>query len=361
MSEWMCPWKTQKIVTKFRFHRLVPMLGVFLINLSCGGVEPNDSTTLQLTDRDFACYQYSDGQRSSHLRDMPPSMVNAGSFRQGNVDDVKNQLTGIPKPLLEYLYGRTTQVRFSIAEARLGRGTMGVTMLRGANTLSMEPESIRIAAIPEAVNFALQHEVGHAVEFQVKRDDPQRHQQRWRQAFQEGLNNRKLRAYARESSGEYFAEAFANFYCSPDAHNFISQELPQTYSLLRSILPPPRWEESQDPQRTSDGQSNPQSPRGQPRFFVFIEPTSPDRAYIYVASDSQVKNIDLCLDTKKACEQKTVMEPSFTITDKQISGQAVLRSKNTIAISPEMQFTIHGLGERGEKLGSRAIVIKKRS
>jgi hypothetical protein len=361
MSEWMCPWKTQKIVTKFLQRGLVPAVGLFLINLSCGRVEPNDSTINQLTDKDFACYLYSEGQRTAHLREMPPSMVDFGSFRQGNPEDVKNQLTGIPKPLLEYLYGRTTQNRFSISEARLGRGTMGVTLLRGFNALAMEPESIRIAAVPEAVNFALQHEVGHAIESQVKRNDPQRNQQNWRIAFQEGLNNRKLRAYARESAGEYFAESFANFYCSPDAHNFISQELPQTYRLLRDILPPPRWEESQGPQRTADGSATPRSPRVQPRFFVYLEPTTSNRAYIYVASSSEVKNIDLCLDTKKACQQKTVMEPSFTIADKQIAGQSVLRSKDSVSISPEMQFTIHGLGDGGEKLGSRSIVIKKRS
>ena len=54
-----------------------------------------------------------------------------------------------------------------------------------------------------------------------------------------------IRTYAKSAPAEAWAEAYANFYCSPESNAFIQKNLPFTHEFLRAVLAPPIWETSQ--------------------------------------------------------------------------------------------------------------------
>ena len=94
-------------------------------------------------------------------------------------------------------------------------------------------------------NFALQHEIGHAVESFVRRV-----------ATEKGLplepinaiwnviaNHHSFSDYAQTSSREAFAEMFNSFYCSPESHGFIKKHFDKAdYKYMQELFEPPVWE-----------------------------------------------------------------------------------------------------------------------
>jgi hypothetical protein len=102
----------------------------------------------------------------------------------------------------------------------------------------------------EQAGFALQHEIGHAVEV-VAREAAQKTAY---QNFDAAIENVRqelrskgamIRRYAKDydTDGEAFAESYANYYCSPSSHAFIKNNLPYTYGFLSAVLAPPVWKQ----------------------------------------------------------------------------------------------------------------------
>jgi len=227
---------------------LTPFWGFTLINVGCGSKHPHqESEVTQLTEKPMGCQLYPSREQEIHLSDMPPRFINSGSFRVNNVENVKNHLTGIPRKLLGFLYSVHATNGFNISERNSFPGAVGVTYFvrgfRGENVPTKIEITPAVPGVSDPVHFALQHEVGHAVENFVKKNVPSA-AQIWQGLFQAGRTNVAIRPYARSTQQEFFAETFNNFYCSPEANEFLKAQLPRTHAELSKILPPPRWEET---------------------------------------------------------------------------------------------------------------------
>lgn len=127
-------------------------------------------------------------------------------------------------------------------------GIAGVTSLSAGTSPAGNSGLVarEIGTGPNQAGFALQHEIGHAVEILAAdyamptqyKDFPAALTQ-----LQNELSRRgDVRSYAKSSPNEAWAEAYSNFYCSPESNDFIKSNLPFTHGLLRAVLVPPIWE-----------------------------------------------------------------------------------------------------------------------
>jgi hypothetical protein len=141
-------------------------------------------------------------------------------------------------------------------------GVAGVTSLRGGTTKNGFRGMIATAvtAGTNQVMFALQHEIGHGVKI-VAAEAAQNTEYSdfegsirkvWSELMSKGG---MIRGYAKSKPDESWAEAYANFYCSPESNRFIEANLPYTNKFLRTVLEPPIWEQSgHQPAATGNGQ-----------------------------------------------------------------------------------------------------------
>lgn len=129
-------------------------------------------------------------------------------------------------------------------------GIAGVTSLSAGTSPAGNSGLVarEIGTGPNQVGFALQHEIGHAVEI-LAADYAMKTQYKDFPAtltqLQGELSRRgDVRSYAKSSPNEAWAEAYSNFYCSPESNDFIKSNLPFAHGLLRAVLVPPIWEAS---------------------------------------------------------------------------------------------------------------------
>jgi len=289
----------------------------------CGSPqEPTGSHIKQLGTRDFSCINYSAEQTTQALRGMPEGFINEASFRLGKVERVKNHLTGVPRPYLEWLFSLRGQNGFRIAERNLGPGTLGVTM---RSIPSLVPSYIDLSARSDAVDGALLHEIGHAVENRA-REANRSFADRIVTAFRGESNTRTIQSYARTSATEYFAEAFSNFYCSKDAQEFIASNLPETYALLKSSLLPASFA-GFDP-----------SALAKDTWMQLTDDSS--ETHLEVSLPSAVKKVALCKGKKDDCTKTPTVFTAMTSSSTKITGRTVYRSERALEIETDLQLTV---------------------
>jgi hypothetical protein len=272
---------------------------------------------------DFPCIAYSSGQIAEALRGIPQGFINEQSFSVGRVDRVKNHLTGIPRPYIEALFLARSRNNFRISERNLQPSVMGLTTLTMPNR---DPIALAIAAAPGAVDFALQHEIGHALEGHIMRQNAGM-SSRFNAAYGGERNSRNIRAYARSNVHEYFAEAFANFYCSKDAQAFISAHLPQTYQLLKSSLLPASFDSPAPASQEADV------------WMQLVDVN--DKTYVEISLPGSGGKVALCKGTKSECgTNSAAVFASFGQSPTKIQGRTIVRSEQPIPISEGLQVTV---------------------
>ncbi len=222
------------------------ILLVATIVTGCG--KENERSTLDyLTESDEPCIQY-DEQRMNQIRALPANFVSG--YSGGQQDVALNRLAGITDRDMNHLLwtfknGTLQGVRAAVQFP----GVAGVTQLRSGKTEGgfggMIAVSIQTG--PTQAGFAMQHEVGHAVEVKAREAAQKTAYANFDGALNSVMSelNSKgnlIRGYAKSQPGEAFAESYANFYCSPATQRFIQDNLPTTYKFLRAVLEPARWE-----------------------------------------------------------------------------------------------------------------------
>lgn len=291
---------------------------------ACGSVrESEGSKTMQLGNQDFPCVTYSPQHIAQALQGMPAGLIDEASFRVGRVDRVKNHLAGIPKDYLEVMYRARAKYNFRIAENNLNPGVGGLTWTIDGG--EGEPLALDLARVQGSVDFALKHEVGHAVEGRIMMLNSGM-ANRLAGAFQVERLNRNLRSYARTNVGEYFAEAFANFYCSKDAQNFIAAHLPQTYQILKAGLLPPAFETAAATPQLTDV------------WMQLVD--SNNQTFLEVSVPPTITKVALCKGTKAECAKSQAVFASFGVSPTKVQGRAILRTTNAMNIEKDMVVTV---------------------
>ena len=193
---------------------------------------------------------------------------------------------------------------------------------------------------PSAVDFALQHELGHAIEGRVRQLNPD-FGNSLRNFFSQERGNPNLRSYARSSAPEYFAEAFANFYCSADAQSFIESNLPQTYQLMKSSLEPASWDFLD-----LDGISK----------DIWLQlVVDQDKPVVEIAAPLAVKKVGLCKGSKEECSKNPEMLVKFVDSPTKITDRIVFRSEYGITIEKNLQLTIMLFDKKDKPYAARTV------
>jgi hypothetical protein len=214
--------------------------------IGCRPVKEESADLDYLEQKDYQCYAGHNPERINYIASLPAGFITGFSAQQLEV--VKNRLAGIPDRDLDHLLARFSQNTFKgIRVERLGGGVAGVTYLsfeRTSNGLRI-PVALAIGIGTTSAGFALQHEVGHAVEGVaiLAASKAGLDFNRIRQDIYNEVRSRGtiIRNYARSQPAESWAESYANYYCSEESNKFIADQLPTTYAYLLKILEPPAW------------------------------------------------------------------------------------------------------------------------
>ena len=214
----------------------------------CRASSQKDSSIQYLTNGDYTCADPG-AARLAEVKSRAPNGFISG-YPTDQMPVVWSRLALIPDRDLNYLIGNFKAGILKGITPGFGLfGVAGLTTLSYGTSPSgragMVASSITTAAT--MAGFALQHEIGHAVE--ILAIDAAAHSPAYQnfdadtaKLYQEVLARSDTRAYAKSSASEAWAESYANFYCSPQSHAFIQQNLAYTYGFLSAVLDPPVWE-----------------------------------------------------------------------------------------------------------------------
>lgn len=217
-----------------------------LVGPGCHFSQSHDNHLRYLQEGDQQCVQHN-AARMDYVNRLPEGFISG--FQGSQMDVAKNRVAGIPDRDLEHLLWTFSSKKLSgIKPAALFFGVAGLTSLQSGATKNgfrgMVATSITTGASQSG--FALQHEIGHAVEIIAREAAQKTEFANFDQALREivdELNSKggMIRGYAKSSPGEAWAEAYANYYCSPSSQAFIKDNLPKTYRLLTTVLQPAQW------------------------------------------------------------------------------------------------------------------------
>jgi hypothetical protein len=309
---------------------------VALLVTACGFEQaPTDDSDLnQLTEKGFPCVEYSKAEQDEKLAGMPPNFMRPETWTPQTLARARNALAGLPKGYLDYMYALHKFNNFTISRAPLQGSTIGVTAFTNV------PLRVQINTQDFAADFAMQHEVGHVIDVALDGKDPQ-FQLRYAQLFQQESNNSKLRSYARSEAPEFFAEAFSNYYCGPQAQAFLKSELPKTYAFLQEKLQTPvfQLQPEVDPKTLSKD------------VFVAFDETKEltDPVPVYVSLGDGLAKAAICKDVLDACVKSLREDVKFSADSRQVTGRKLFKSGTglTLASNGSNVFTVLGFDAQG--------------
>ncbi|MBF0441012.1 MAG: hypothetical protein HQK54_03840 [Oligoflexales bacterium] len=202
-------------------------------------------------------------------------------------------------------------------------GVLGLTTLQPGETWSGTKGYVatKITTAPESGGSAVQHEIGHAVEI-LGRERAAQQKMDFSQSLKMMLSefNSKdslLREYAKSDESEAWAESYANYYCSKESHDFIKNNLPETYAFLGKVLFQPFWEQrnNNDTAAASEFQNARSLLKGTGARLtdsimvaVMESEDNPDRINISFSTEGEIRKIKICTQDSEICAKKKSLD-----------------------------------------------------
>lgn len=219
--------------------------------VGCGPIT-SESDIHQLTQKQFKCVDFTAAEESAALADMPANFIRKDGFSADEMERLHNGLTSLPRSHLDYFYAAHDANGFAVSERDIVyQGKTGYIGLTGYNP--EWPTYLYISPKENSANNCFVHELGHAFDVKVRLDNRSSDFNFAREIddlyegegktaaanTSDGLE--PMREYATNTVKEFFAESYQNFYCGPEAHNYLKAKLPSTYELLSKVLEAPKW------------------------------------------------------------------------------------------------------------------------
>ncbi len=348
-------------------HSLSNSITIFFV-LSAGffsvSCRPNDTTgsnVQYLTERDYQCHPFSQDMMDKQKAKFPSGFVSG--FNGSEEQVVVNRLTGIPTPYMDELITNFSSNKFSGISSTFTLGfAAGVTTLSGGIARSIVISSGQ-------AGFALQHEVGHAVEHQAQEKAPQvglNFGTEMAASFNEiKSSGAGIRSYAKSAEGEAFAEAFANYYCSEETHNFIATNLPKTYQFLSKVLEAPLFKEVNNVTATPQDQNNdtPAEEDGPVESDIKLALTdgkNPKKDIaLQFATSPDIASLVVCKEDSDSCAGDGSNDLIFEINGekKTTKNRRFYPSKSLDTKIFGTEWTVVGYDEAGEVVTTRKIEV----
>lgn len=318
---------------------------------ACGPLPQGESGLDYLTNSNPSCWQ-PDAERLAAVKERVGN--NFVSGYSGNQQTIaEGRLAGIPDPHLDYLKGLNN---FSgIRPESYGiPGVAGLTRLSGGRTPGGKQclAAISVSTSQTAAGFALQHEIGHAVECfaRIKAEEIGiDFEAELRAMLNEFKGKSNIRSYAKSQDPEAWAEAYANWYCSEESQDFIHKNLSErTRTFLAAVLEPAVWDKPEVPDvaetdttGTGNGPAGPAgvpagpvAPPAPPRtpvipktsgevaINVALSPSGPDGFLITFATNPAIEYVEICRGTVRNCTGTVPVAPdSIFRTTARIQGR----------------------------------------
>ncbi len=210
--------------------------------LACGSqsqLGPAKSSLSQVSERYYECVNQDESTAKYIFKDAPANFFSGWS--QSEQMNVMRLMGNLPDEYIKHLFESNRVEGFQVIQQYLGSGIEGVT------ELGYHPSWVKVS--PGDVDTALNHELGHALDFYLE-NETGGIQNKIYNAYYREKDHAGIGWYAKTDGPEWFAEAFQSFYCSPEAQDFMKQNTPDTYSILNQSLLPARWDSNSKPSDT---------------------------------------------------------------------------------------------------------------
>jgi hypothetical protein len=268
---------------------------------------------------------------------------------------VMARLGGIPNTYLNHLVANYNAGLFKGISPQSYKDprTAGMTELIDGQTEAGNSGfiAISISTRPGSADFSLQHEIGHGAETLIAGLAARRgirFSQRMRSMLMElALHRDVIRPYALTDVNEAFAEAFANYYCSPESKQFIENRLSKaTAPFLKAVLEPPHWE--------SGFNQPPEVKAGE--IFVALEPiTESTEAYIRLAAEAAVTHLSLCQEPKESCLKREELADTAALEAHQVGRLSMSQATRIALSSLSTGMTLLGYNASGKLIAHRSL------
>lgn len=339
------------------------VLAVVFTAASCRSSEEN-SNTRYLSVKSYKCFEHPSERIEAVRKKLPEGFLskNYGS----SFETALNRVAGIPDPYIDHLIDRYKTRKFKgIYPSSLGGSVAGLTQLQSEGPDGSIMFATSITTTVSDVGFALQHEIGHAIEGVIRQENINQRawiERNFNTLHLEAKSHPEVRSYAKSNPTETWAEAFANFYCSPESLSFIEgdganrQYFSRSKEFLRKVLLPPLWQTPNSPQPPDPSQSN--------QLYVRFDPASPNAQtpWIEISAPSQTTTLFICenLTQSRDCNAN---HPTFKKIDAPAAvaeGRAFFKTLQINWDNANMkQIVILAQNASAQDIAQRAIVFEK--
>ena len=376
---------------------------------ACQDDDIGTSQIKYLQQGDIGCHDYG-AERLSEMAALPQGFFTG--YQGESLKVATNRLAGIPNRDMDHLVWTFQQQKFrGISASAFLFGAAGLTTLSIGTTQSGFVGSVgtSVTTLADQPGFALQHEIGHAVQI-VAREAAQKTAYADFDGALAALQGELIaaggtvRGYAQSSPAESWAEAYANYYCSEESRRFIESNFPTSYKFLSAVLEPPPYETNAAPTTQVAATVGDSSSVSDPWFVNLIAYISsaimPDLASVdftkplfsnlpginstinmaltelsgdptvtvmVFASDIKITQIFLCFADEFACSTRNTLAESdkahvLTMED-EIAGRNFfpphyVRAEETKYL--ERGFFALGYDASGKLLGIRELIVSKK-
>ena len=324
----------------------------------------SQSEVKQLSAKDFACTNLSAAVVQKSTAEIPQNFFTG--FDSSDQTLIYQRMAEIPEVYRTYMYRQFRSGIFGgvVADDSISPA-VGLTTLQGFDMLDMKPRYMQIASgvFPDAINFSLIHEMGHAVEGLVSQQAQAKgldHERERDSLFNEGASNASLRGYARSNPTEYWAEAFNNFYCSPDSQAFIKEQLPKTYQYLTTVLEPAVWPQDGNSQINTGGstQDDAATEAGS-AFIALADGTDDNHAALYASVSQQAAHVYFCT-SQAATVCTSAAGTSWELERVRTTGdRLILKASDPFLVKTDASYSVTAYTASGSVLSKASFKIAR--
>ena len=241
----------------------VAVLALLVAAPGCHKPSASPSAPTYLSSSDYNCATVSNERLAAVKAKVPEGMVK--NFSGDQLPIAWNRVALIPDRDLDHLIWTYNQriLEGIFPKTYFTPGVAGLTSLTQSRTQGGTVGLIAtsITTAPTMAGFALQHEIGHAVEVRAREAAAKANidfEAKLGALVSELRGHASItRSYARSNESEAWAEAYANYYCSTESQEFIKTNLPTTMQFLRQVLEPAQFESGSEPTGPTSKSLNP--------------------------------------------------------------------------------------------------------
>lgn len=341
----------------------VGLAGVTLLGCQGSDVVVDSTSELnQISRQRFSCVKYDSSETSSIFSDAP-----SGFFRNwssGEEQKVKSLLASLPDDYINHLYEARQKAGFAIIQEPLGSGIAGLTML------GYYSQWAKVA--PGQVDWALIHEIGHALHYYIDRESGGAMQNDLSSAYNRERRNPGIAGYPQSSSTEWFAESFQSYNCGEEAQAFMKNTIPETWEFFEKYVKAPRWQDpSSNPGGSGSGNNNNNNNNddfngidtntAEPspiKLLTYLEnPSNPlGVTKVLLSAPQDYLDVQLCLGSLSQCAKGLAQVVKFYHKQNLPNGRKIYETEHDFQFVQKQAVSVVGLNSLNERKGAEVTV-----